>query len=677
MRKEGDLFVEDFFLNDGGLNTADSPLVVQPGQCVGGQNFDYLRKGGFQKRGGHDKLYSVADTQLKSLGLGLWDKPGSARAVIRAAGTKIQSYNANTTALTNLTTDAASPSSDILPGSSDTPVVSSMFNTALSGTLWMAGGGMSTIYGAYSTTKATPNGATAPGGAITTSAGGTGGSFPSVGTYVYAVSVVKASTGAESNVALDKPVTIAATTDTVTITLSGITGVDTTRYTKLRLYRSAVGGEAGFTTGDYVKEIDISAGIPTNTADADVAVTESVNIARAGNVILDNSPLPSGKTFQTLTVFKRRLVTAYDSTIVLSDLNKDESWPLTNYITIPSGGDITGLAVISFTTAYSNGIDEILVIFKQSEVWVVTGDSYEDWILKFIDNSGCSSQPLVVSANGYLAWLGYRGAYLWNGSGKPAYLSQSIEDKFQRRGDIDKSFFPQGCGIYAPARNQIIWYLTSSTGSPQQYALKLDLRLTQGAQDNDIDSRKINGKFLVDTTGFGVYAALRFLAAPSSSEESIYLGDDAGFLYSGYTGLGDAGAAIDMEYVTPYLMGGAAGQATRIVKVVAWVVENGTYNIDLSYWSNWRFSPEDAATRSQAVSPLLGGEALIWDVGKWDEKVWDGQSQKIRALIYNLNSSQNNNEGDCFRLQFSQSGSAEMPIIHGFSIYYSLLGTRK
>lgn len=646
--------------------------------AAGGQNFDYTQRGGIKKRPGHQKINSSADGELKALGIGLWDKPGSDRLVIRAAGTKIQKFDAALETFTSLSEDTVGAGTDFLDDASTVPVVSNMFNTPTTGVLWMAGGAMDRIYGAYSGTKVTENGVEALTGSVSAGTSAGAATFAATGTYRYAVTLYKASTGVIGNCGTDQDCLIAVSdvTDVVTLTLSSLGAVDTTKYTKLYIYRSAVGGSAGFTTGDLIATLDISGGMPANTTDTGTSLTSSTNVPRAASTVLDNAPLGAG-TYKTLTTFKRRLVTANGSTLYFSDLNKPESWPTLNLITVPSGGDITGLAVISYNSAFSGTTDELLCVFKQRELWIVTGSSLSDWALKFVDNSGCPNQSLIVSANGYLAWVSYRGVHLWAGSGKPLYASQCIEDKFQADGDINKTLLAQSFGVFFQARNEIEWYLSSVSLGAQKYVLKMDLRLTLGAGQSTLGEKQVAGVFTPDVLTFSAYSGLSFLATAASAEELLYLGDDAGFMYSAYTGVADAGAGYSLEYLTSYLDMGKPGVAKKFHKVVVWVMETDEYELDLSYWADYRYEDADANTVSQTVA-LSTSDSLVWDEGLWDVNVWDGGSQRIRPIVFNLGAgAKNNSEGDALRLQLSQTGSTQEVIIYGFSVFYTELGVRK
>jgi hypothetical protein len=684
-RKEGEYLVEDFFVNTGGLNTADSPFVVNIDEATGGSNYDYVSRGGLKKRGGHARLNSSANAQTKSFGLGLWNKPGTARKVMRAAGTKFQEFDTTSYAFTNLTEDTAAAGSTFFNSSSSQPVVFSMFNTPSSGTLWAAGGGASAIYGAYSATKVTKNGVETPGGsiALSTSAHAAAPNFTSTGYYRYAVAFRKLSTQAIGNAALFKEVNVTTASDKVVIDLSSVTGDDTTKYDKFVIYRSTVSvasqGNVAFTAGDIVALVDITA---SSYDDTGGYTSTAQNVPQANNILLDNSELTSG-TYNCLTLFKRRLVTATGSTIYFSDINKPESWPTYQTLTVPSGGEITALGVISMTSPTSSEIQEMLVVFKQREVWVITGDGtidslgLPDWSLKYINSAGAPTQASVVAADGFLFWLNYRGVYMWNGNGKPAYISRKIQDKFQRGGDIDKSTLGQAWGMYVENRGQIHWCLSSNSEGTLKYVLKLDLDLTTKGSADTVGNVKYDGVFTPDVLRFSAYAGLSFIAASSSTEETIYYGDASGYIMSGYASTQDAGTSFNFDYISPYLNFGKPNCSKRLIKVVAWVIDNGEYDLDLTYWSNYRYADSDGSTVSVTVNQGILDTGALYGSAVYGIARYNSFAPRLKPVVFHIRSEKNNAEGDAFRLRFQQLSSSKTLTLYGFSVYYSELPLRK
>lgn len=674
MQKAGQKILAPFFENFGGLNLSDSTFAIKPNQAVGGYNFEYVKTGGIQKSLAPLRLNSVADAQLRTLGLFLRNTKAGSKSIIRAAGTKIQLTDLTGT-FTNLTEDTTSAGSDFLATDSEQPVVGSMFTTPGTDVLWLAGGGMSKVYGVASDATVTENGVPAPTGTISATESGGGGSWTTTGTYYYAVAYRKRSTQALSNAALDVAHTLTSTSNRVVISLSGLTNLDTTKYDKVYLYRSAVSGADAFTAGSLVAQADSTA---TSITDTGSALASAQVIPRAGNTVLDNSQLPSG-TYKVLTTWKRRLVTAKDSTLYISDLNKPESFPTVNTIDIPSGGDIKGLAIISFTTPSATSTDEFLAVFKENELWVVTGDSIEDWSLKFVDSTGCLGQPLIVSANGYLFFIDNRGIYLWDGAGKPVYVSRPIEELFGATGKIDRSKLRMAWGQFFRRQNQVVWCLSNSDVGEQRYLLKLDLRLTLPHVANTLGQRIIDGVFLPGKIANGAYAGASFVFPTASNQEDVLIsGDDAGFLYRQlYATTGVGADDYDFTYKTKFLDMGSPRVAKRFEKVIAWVENVGNWDLTLDYWTDFRSSPDNKNTVAATINSNTDGSVGLWDVAQWDVAKWDSYSSQPKAITFNLNSAPYNNaEGEVIQLQFRNQSSDQPVTIYGFSVLYSEIALR-
>lgn len=679
MPTNGSFLQFDCFDNTGGLNQSDSAFRVQDSQAVDGANFNYATTGGFEKRMGHAKVNTSADTQLKSIGLSQHSATDGTKTVIRMAGTKIQNVDTSVPSFTNLSEDVAVSNSDFLSSTSTQPVAYSQFNTSSADILWSVGAGMTGIYGVVkgSPYVVTKNGTATPTGAITPAVSATGGSFAATGTYRYAVAWRKTKTQALSNVALETSATISATTDKVTIDLTGITNQDTTHYDKLYIYRSAVGGASGFTTGDLIAQVDATVAL-TSYVDTGTYISTAENIPRAGNTILDNSTFPAG-TPVCLTTFKRRLVSAIGSTLYFSDVNKPESWPSANFITIPSGGSITAVGIISFTTSGSNTIDEILAVFKERELWVVTGNTVAgtgaDVVLKFIDPTGCPSQSILVQANGFLSWLDYRGVYLWDGTGKPIYCSRPIEPLFAAQGDLDKPKLGYCVGRFFRKQNAIFWYLSSKLYGEQKFQLKLDLRLTAPNVSESLTLRVMDGVFNFERTSFAIYAADSHL--PTSPEERLLLGDGSGFLYSGYMQHSDAGDGISFTYKTKHLNMGNPSEEKRFHYVVAWVQEIGNWNLTLDWWTDYNSATNFKSTRALQIAEGEQNAVALWDVAYWDVAFWDDYAAKLKPIIFAIGSdAMNASEGKAIQLQFRNENANEPIYVHGFSVLYSNKGLR-
>lgn len=667
----GQLQQTDFFSNVGGTNLSDSVFRIQDGQAAGGFNFDYSLTGGIKKRLGPALINSMADTQLRTLGFGLYAPATGAKSVIRAAGTELQLFDTSVPSFTPLTKDnTIAGSNPFVDGSTET-VNFSQFNNGSSDILWAVGGGATLPIGVVSTTQFTELGVQDPAGSIglTVNPHG-GGTWAAAGAYTYSIVYRKRSTQAQSNATLDATATIVNTDDTVTIDLTTLTGLDTTLIDQIIIYRSDLNGGEGFTTGSIIAELASTA---TSYIDDGSSISDSENVPRSANTTLDNSPLPSG-TYNTITVWKRRLVVSKGNQLYISDLNKSESYPLTNYLTVPSAGPILALAVISFTSPQANALDEILVIFKEREMWVLTGIDFNDWALKFIDQTGCPQQSLVVVANGFLSWIDFRGVYLWDGGSKPTYCSRMIEPLFARDGDLNKVNFPFGCGEFFRKSNEIIWYLSSKTYGEQMFAIKLDVRLTMPNIEQNLTGRTLDAIFIQDTYQIPFYSAMSYIPS-GGSDEVMVLGDNAGFCYFAASGYGDGIDDFSFTYKTKPLEMGDPNTEKLFHKVIVWVDNVGNWELTLDYWSNYKTNNRYKTTKALPLSTEDFGLAALWDVAIWDVSFWDDFTSNVSPMVFNLEPGvANSNQGQALQLQFRNDTQLQPITIHGFSVIWSQTG---
>lgn len=671
----------DFFNNTEGLNLTDSPFYVKDGQATGGYNYDYVKTGGISKILGISPYNTIADTQLNSLGLGIHDTTLlGVKTLIRAAGTKLQVVNTGAATFINQTTDTATPTSDFLTAGSTQPVVFANFNTANADLLWAAGGGMSTVYG-YTGSKITANGVAVPSGTFTAvnQGSGTGGTWgAATGIYYYSVALRKASTQAVSNAALDQTITIVTATDSVLLTFP--TGIDATLYDKWYVYRSSVGGVTAFTAGSLVAQVTVGTATFTDT---NITLSSSQLVPRAGS-LLDQSPLPVG-TYTTLTSFKRHLVTAAGSTVYISDLNKPESWPLGLQIVIPSGGPITAVSVVGYNSPNTGTTDEFLVVFKEREIYVINGSliydsnlGIYDLALLFIDSVGCPNPALVVRAPGFVTWVNTNGVYMWNGAYKPVYVSRPIESLFGYDGGLDKTKLGQSWGLYFNKKKQVIWTLSDRTRGANKIQVKLDLRLTAPSVHSTLASTVCEGIFCMDSYATPLYAGVTYLT--TSSDETFVSGDNSGFVYQNYVSVSDNGTGVSFNYTTKPFDMGHPTIAKQFMKVVVWIDRSVARDLTLKYSSSYRnLKAQRSESRQNMDLEFFSGETIAarWDIAVWDASFWDDFTSNVIPLVFNLDSSKNNNQGDSITLDFSQTEVNAPVVIHGFSVFWDLISPRK
>lgn len=750
--KQGQLIQADFFMNSSGLNNTDTPFAVRSGQAIAGYNYEYLATGGITKRNGHTILNSSPNAQLRSLGYYLNTTPDNKKTLLRAAGTKLQSFDALAANTTNISSDTASPTSDFFGVGTTQQVAFQNFTNPDTTVSWFSGGAQGAgIINGFVSGKVTQNGVVAPTGTIslttsntaflTTTGDASSGSFtllnvvsvanvavgqiiadtggvitsgtkvagvsgttvfmslPATGNsttdtlnffgalpdstlYEYAVSYHKLSTTAQGNAALDNAVTTSvsgygtAGGNTVTLTFA-FTNLDTTKYDQLYIYRSSVDGATpGFTIGDLAGTIPSTS--TTWTDYGDVQQT-AVPVPRTGNVSLDNSTLPSTGTYNTLAVWKNKLITSSGSTLYLSDVNKAESWPTLNFIQVPSGGPITAIGIVSYVSPTTASTDELLVIFKERELWTLSGTSQADWTLLFVDYAGCVAQNLVVLANGFVFFVDYRGIFLYDGSNKPVYISRFIEYDFGVNGDLDLSKLTLGCGDFFRKQNEVIWFLSSSTLGEQKLAIKLDLRLTLPNIQGNFQGRVAEAIFIKDSLSYPIYACCSVLPTFDGAflNEMFVAGDGAGNIFDLYqNGDGDGPFAVQFAYKTRIEDFGSIGTAKRFHKVIVWAQQSSTNNLTLNYSLNYK--PDDPLSQAVQELPIAAQfNNPIWDVSVWDVALWDTGTTSYAPIVFNLGNPTIGIEGDALTLEFIQS-DYETPItIVGFQVLYTMTGLRK
>jgi hypothetical protein len=123
---------------------------------------------------------------------------------------------------------------------------------------------------------------------------------------------------------------------------------------------------------------------------------------------------------------------------------------------------------------------------------------------------------------------------------------------------------------------------------------------------------------------------------------------------------------------------GQPNAAKRINKVVAWVIDNGEYDFLMTYWSNYRNRAVDSDSVLATVNQGITDSGALYGSAIWDTSTFSSFSPKIKPVVFNVPSgSQNNGEGDSFRLRFQQIATTKTLTLLGFSVYYTDLSLRK
>jgi hypothetical protein len=113
-------------------------------------------------------------------------------------------------------------------------------------------------------------------------------------------------------------------------------------------------------------------------------------------------------------------------------------------------------------------------------------------------------------------------------------------------------------------------------------------------------------------------------------------------------------------------------------KVIVWVENVGNWDLILDYWADYRASLEEKSTVPVTINSNTDGTVSLWDVAKWDEASWDSYMSQPKALVFNLNAQQgNNNVGEVLKLRFRNQNSDEPITVFGFTVVWTESGLRK
>ncbi len=179
----------------------------------------------------------------------------------------------------------------------------------------------------------------------------------------------------------------------------------------------------------------------------------------------------------------------------------------------------------------------------------------------------------------------------------------------------------------------------------------------------------------MDNPTKALYAGLTYL--PANNDEIYLVGDAAGFLYQTYRGPSDSGAGIAFTYQTKAFDLGQPSIAKQFSKVVVYIDRLSNRDLMLQYWAGYRVLAEERSEISVSMDEAGKLAASLWDLAVWDSSMWDEYALKTIPIVFNLNSNQNNNQGDSIMLKFSQLEANAPVVIHGFSIYWDQIGPRK
>jgi hypothetical protein len=178
--------------------------------------------------------------------------------------------------------------------------------------------------------------------------------------------------------------------------------------------------------------------------------------------------VPSG--VKSLAWHRSRMFAATDTNIYYSEIEFPEQFDPTAYETAnPDDGE----KVVAIKSVYDQ-----LVIFKDNSLYALIGDGPNDWIVRMVSrNIGCVAPNSIVEADGTLYWWSQQGPVIWDGTGEPVRLGETLVWDLVSPDAVNVGKLAQIFGVVDYRNERILWafpeigYARNSTLLPYKYRL--------------------------------------------------------------------------------------------------------------------------------------------------------------------------------------------------------------
>lgn len=210
------------------------------------------------------------------------------------------------------------------------------------------------------------------------------------------------------------------------------------------------------------------------------------------------------------------------SRVYFSDVGSPETWPALSFVDVGKGdGDsITGLAILL----------DYLVITKENSVWILSGDSAANFVLRRVtDEGGCAVKQGIAFVKDTLAWPGKDGVRLFDGA-RSAMGSEKITTTFA---GLNKRQLAQAAAVYWGPEQHYFVAVPEGASLTNNVVLVYDALRAAWAIYRGIPAGEwvVFREYNQDTLLFG-----------SATTGQIYKMDTSGY--------SDDGAAIDAHVIT-------------------------------------------------------------------------------------------------------------------------------
>jgi hypothetical protein len=296
-------------------------------------------------------------------------------------------------------------------------------------------------------------------------------------------------------------------------------------------------------------------------------------------------------------------------------------------------------------------LGEFLVIFKRRSIFILTGNSPDEWklsasinnLVNIANSIGCVSAKSIVQVGNDLWFMSDDGirSIKKNEQGAVPLMGQVSSNINTTIDSINKGAYNKICGTYFD--NKV--YMAIPTGSSTEN----DVVMVANTRIN-IDNAT-NPYPWFTYTGWPVSCMNVHL---SSGVAELHFGSHAtNNIYQGETGNTDAIGEIEFEYIGKLIDGGQPEMKKTFRFIKYGALGGGNYYID--------FSVSVDGTTYVYVDHLLMKQGTEWDTGVWGTDVWSSLGEIKDKIAIRIGSPQ-------LQVKFSHTGNNEPITLYPYTL---------
>jgi len=366
-----------------------------------------------------------------------------------------------------------------------------------------------------------------------------------------------------------------------------------------------------------------------------VVITNGIDAPLFYEELYGASPLLGGAPVGTaIEAYKARLFISSGSGLYYSALGNHNDWT-----TNDDAGSIVNFHNDSSPIIALENYGEFLAIYKKNAIYVLTGSSPDDFVIKPVADTGCLSPWAVGTVN--------NSQYFFNGEAVTTLsfnslgqitiaddISIKIKNAFP---DLNSDKFADAVCITYPSKNQLWFYFASGI------------------------SENLDICFIYDYFHKSWYKRIGLpVSCGISIDGKIYTGTPDGKILIEDTEDSFDGLPVKAWWFSPWFTFGAPDSKKEILSFNVWLYQNQKYPFDVVYARD--YSKTD---RVYTTVQVISEDELVWDAGLWEANNWTSDKAVRKKIPVN---------GKCEALQigFQNLEAGQHFSVLGYSFDYDV-----